>query len=295
MMHAFSAPARAVQRRDDGFCFHDAAALWESRSSSTYFRQVSPVLSQIVIDRQFRGPPNSGNGGYVCGVLARGLEGPVTAMIRAPVPLDTPLMFETDDTGNRLLGDENVLIGQGAPASQLIADPPVIPTIAEARAASTGYFGHANRVHPPCFTCSNERDDGDGLRIFPGQIEGAEKGVLACTWTPHKSFSDPSGTIEAEVVWAALDCPGFFAWIEKEGRHGALLGTMTGEILSLPKAGEEYVVAAWPIVRDGRKETAGVALIDAGGRVMAKAHQVWIIMAPRPPVEASRTVEASAT
>ena len=76
-------------------------------------------MSQIVIDRQFRGPPNSGNGGYVCGVLARGLEGPVTAMIRAPIPLDTPLTFETADDGNRMLGDDGALIGQGAPTRQL--------------------------------------------------------------------------------------------------------------------------------------------------------------------------------
>lgn len=241
-------------------------------------------MSKIVIDRQFRGPPNSGNGGYVCGVLARGLEGPVTAMIRAPIPLDMPLTFETGDDGNRMLGDDGALIGQGASTSQLIADPPVTPTLAAARAASADYYGHTNRVHPPCFTCSNERDEGDGLRIFPGQLDGAEKGVIACTWTPHASFADPDGMVAPEVVWAALDCPGFFAWIEKEGRHGALLGTMTGEILALPRAGEEYAVVAWPLLREGRKETAGVALIDAGGRIMARAHQIWIIMAPRPPV-----------
>lgn len=250
-------------------------------------------MSKIVIDRQFRGPPNSGNGGYVCGVLARGLEGPVTAMIRAPVPLDTDLTFETGAGGNRLLGDDGALIGQGDPASQLIPDPPMIPTLAAARAASAGYYGHTNRVHPPCFTCSNERDDGDGLRIFPGQLDGANKGVIACTWTPHASFADADGMIAPEIVWAALDCPGFFAWIEKEGRHGALLGTMTGEVLALPRAGEDYVVMAWPIARDGRKETAGVALIGADGRVLAKAHQVWIIMAPRPPLAAQATAEVS--
>ena len=59
-----------------------------------------------MIGRQFCGPPNSGNGGYVCGVLAKGLEGPVTSMIRAPVPLDTDLTFETGASGNRLLGDD---------------------------------------------------------------------------------------------------------------------------------------------------------------------------------------------
>jgi hypothetical protein len=241
-------------------------------------------LSTIVIGRQFRGPPNSGNGGYVCGVLAKGLEGPVTAMIRAPVPLDTDLTFDADATGNRLLGDDGVLIGQGAVATQRIPEPPLIPTLAAARAAGEGYYGHTNRVHPPCFTCSNEREEGDGLRVFPGQLAGAEPGVLACVWTPHAAFADANGLIPPELVWAALDCPGFFAWIEKEGRHGALLGTMTGEVLTPPHAGEDYVVLAWPIERDGRKETAGVALIDASGRILARAHQVWIMMPPRPPV-----------
>lgn len=255
---------------------------------------MSVVLSKIIIGRQFRGPPNSGNGGYVCGVLARGLDGPVTAMIRAPVPLDTELTFETGPGGNRMLGEDGTLIGQGAVALEFIADPPVVPTLAAARVASAGYYGHANRVHPPCFTCSSEREDGDGLRIFPGQLEGAEKGYIACTWTPHTSFADADGAITPEVVWAALDCPGFFAWIEKEGRHGALLGTMTGEILELPRAGETYVVVAWPIVRDGRKETAGVALLDASGRVMARAHQVWIIMAPRPPLAETTPAAVSA-
>ncbi len=251
-------------------------------------------MTKIVIDHQFRGPPNSGNGGYVCGVLAKGLDGLVTAMIRAPVPLDMDLTFEAGDGVNRLLGDDGALIGQGGPASQVIPELPVVPTLAAARRASEHYYGHTNRVHPPCFTCSNEREEGDGLRVFPGQLEGADKGVIACTWTPHASFADSEGLISTEVVWAALDCPGFFAWIEKEGRHGALLGTMTGEILALPKAGEEYVVLAWPIAREGRKETAGVALIGADGRVLARAHQVWIIMAPRPPVVASATAEMSA-
>ena len=55
------------------------------------------ILSKIQIGRQFRGPPNSGNGGYVCGVLAKGLDGPVTAMLRAPPPLDVDLHLDVRD------------------------------------------------------------------------------------------------------------------------------------------------------------------------------------------------------
>jgi hypothetical protein len=61
---------------------------------------------------------------------------------------------------------------------------------------------------------------------------------------------------------------------------------MTGEILTPPRVGEDYIVLAWPIAREGRKETAGVALINAEGQILARAHQVWIVMPPRPPVAA---------
>jgi hypothetical protein len=251
-------------------------------------------LNKITIGRQFCGPPNSGNGGYVCGVLAKGFEGPVTAVIRAPVPLDLELDLERREGAVALLGAEGAAIGQGGPATQALPDPPTIPTLDEARAAAAGYIGHAQRVHPICFTCGTARDEGDGLRVFPGQLAGAEAGVVACTWTPHAAFGEADGTVASEVVWAALDCPGFFAWVEKEGRHGALLGTMTGEIVTAPRVGEEYAVLAWPIVREGRKEIAGVALFDRDGRLMARGHQVWITMAPRVPaaVPAGEAVSA---
>lgn len=239
-----------------------------------------------MIGRQFCGPPNSGNGGYVCGILSRGVDGPATAVLRAPIPLDTDLGLEARDGGNVLLGEADALIAQGGPATQALPEPPPAPSLEAARAAGLRHIGLTQRVHPICFTCGPERQDGDGLRVLPGQLEGAETGVVACTWTPHAAFADAEGMIAPEVVWAALDCPGYFAWVEKDGRHGALLGTMTGEIVIPAKAGEEYVVVAWPILKEGRKEIAGTALFDGQGRLMARAHQVWITMGPRSPMPA---------
>ena len=63
---------------------------------------------------------------------------------------------------------------------------------------------------------------------------------------------------------------------------------------SLAKAGEDYVVLAWPIAREGRKEIAGVALFDAEGRLIARGHQVWIVMAPRMPMAAAANEAVSA-
>lgn len=250
-------------------------------------------MSKITIGRQFCGPPNSGNGGYVCGVLANGLDGPVTAVLRAPIPLDAELSLEVRGGATVLLGDAEALIAQGGPATQALPEPPAAPSLKAARAAAERHIGLTQRVHPICFTCGNEREDGDGLRVLPGQLEGAEHGVVACTWTPHANFADADGTVAPEVVWAALDCPGYFSWVEKEGRHGALLGTMTGEIAVPVKAGVEYVVVAWPILKDGRKEIAGTALFDGEGRLMARSHQVWIVLGPRPlPTPATATASA---
>ena len=66
---------------------------------------------------------------------------------------------------------------------------------------------------------------------------------------------------------------------------------MTGEVLRRPQAGEACIVMAWPIAREGRKETSGVALFGADGELLARAHQVWIVMPPRvaPSAEAVAT------
>lgn len=249
-------------------------------------------MSILQVGRRFCGPPNSGNGGYVCGLLAGQSQGPTTAVLRAPIPLDQDLDLAPGDGGARLtLGGES-LIAESGPARHDLPEPPVVPTLDQARAAAERHLGHTTRIHPICFTCGSERGEGDGLRVFPGQLEGAEPGVVACVWTPHADFAGADGTVGPEIVWAALDCPGFFAWVEREGRHGALLGTMTGEVEAPVRAGQDYVVLAWPIVRDGRKEISGVALFDADGRRVARGHQVWITMAARAPMAA--TVEAVA-
>jgi hypothetical protein len=243
-------------------------------------------VAKIVIPQQFRGPPNSGNGGYVCGVIAREIEGPATSVLRARVPLDVNLDLRREDGVMQLTDAQGAMVGTASPGDRaLLPVPPEPPSMKAARAAGGRYLGLDERIHPTCFTCGPERGEGDGLRVFPGQIEGAPDGHVACVWTPHMDFSDPKGLVPVEVIWAALDCPGFFAWVAKAGRHGALLGTMTGEVIRRPPAAREYIVMGWPLERQGRKETAGVALFAMNGELLARAHQVWIMSAP--PVQAA--------
>ena len=243
-------------------------------------------MAGIVIAQRFCGPPTSGNGGYCAGLLARDLSGPATAVLKARIPLDITLDLKTGTEGTVISGPSGEVIGEARPdPAFVLPEPPPSPSWEEALAAEARHIGIGQRFHPICFSCGPDRGEGDGLRIFAGQVAGADAGQLACTWTPHANFADADGLTPVEVIWAALDCPGFFAWVVREGRHGALLGTMTGEVLRRPRAGEPCIVTAWPLERSGRKETAGVALFSAEGELLARAHQVWIVMSapPRPP------------
>jgi len=238
-------------------------------------------MSSVTIARQFRGPPNQGNGGYVAGVIGREFKGPSTAIIRAPVPLDTPLTVERRDDGDLAImnGETLVLFGKQATAADL-PEVPKAPTLEEARAAGLISPVLEKPIHPPCFSCSSQREEGDGLRVCNGQLAGREPGVSACIWTPHANFADANGEIPIEVIWAALDCPGSIAWMLKGSRVG-LLGTMTGEVLARPKVGEEHIVMAWPLEIEGRRHFAGVALLKADGTVLARGRQIWIAFNPQ--------------
>jgi hypothetical protein len=87
-----------------------------------------------------------------------------------------------------------------------------------------------------------------------------------------------------EVIWAALDCPSGIAAAEAANLGpdtAILLGRMTASLTVLPRAGDQCQVIAWPGGRDGRKLTAGSALLGPGGEVLAAARAVWLTV-PRP-------------
>ena len=59
-------------------------------------------MPSITIDKRFRGPPNSGNGGYVCGLLAGHIDGRSAEIaLRAPPPLARPLIIVPSAYGER--------------------------------------------------------------------------------------------------------------------------------------------------------------------------------------------------
>ena len=224
---------------------------------------------EIVIDRRFRGPPTSGNGGYSCGVLGDQFEDVATVTLRRPPPLDVPLHV-VEDEGVLRLYDGDLLIAEAMPDG-LDIEIPKPPTLEETFTASLGYVGFEDHPFPTCFVCGPDREPGDGLRIFPGPIDGDP--LVAAPWEPDASLDGGNGLVHRRHVWAALDCPSYFGL---PGRPLALLGRLTARIDRLPELGKPLVVMGWPIGSDGRKHFAGSALADAEGVIVAHALATWI-------------------
>ena len=114
---------------------------------------------------------------------------------------------------------------------------------------------------------------GDGLRIFPGRP--APAGLVAAPWTPHASVAGADGQVAPEILWAALDCTGYFG-VYQPGTPRALLGRMTAVLSGAVAAGEPCVVIGWPLGGEGRKLLAGTALFGADGRLVGQSRQIWI-------------------
>jgi hypothetical protein len=224
------------------------------------------------IDRRFRGPSDSGNGGYVCGLVAAHVGAAVggsaaVVTLRTPPPLDVAMSVVADGYGVVRLSSGDVTVAEGA-QSALTAEvvPPVDRSAAEK--ASASYPGLTRHPFPECFVCGPERASGDGLRLFPGRLGD---GRTACTWMVPAEFSG-----RPEFVWAVLDCPGGWA-AEIEGRP-MVLGRMTARLTALPDAGEECVVMGSVLGSEGRKTWTATTAYGADRRELGRAHSTWITL-----------------
>ena len=147
------------------------------------------MTQSITIHRRFRGPPDSGNGGYSCALLGRFIDGPAAVRLSVPPPLGVPLEVRKKD------------------------------------------------------------------------------GLVAAAWIPDATLVDASGFVAPEFIWAALDCPGAYAFPEPP--NGALLlGELAVAIKGSVTAGEKCVLTGWEISRQGRKHYTGTALLVNRVRVV---------------------------
>jgi hypothetical protein len=251
-------------------------------------------MTSILIDKRYCGPPNSGNGGYVCGRLARHIPGGAEVTLRAPPPLDKPLdIIATDGkmTEGKMMDGKIWELRDGA------------TVVATARAArvelarvETTSFDRARAAElltpikpdehplPTCFVCGPARAPGDGLRIFAGPLRRHFQhapAVLAASWTPDPKLAAEDGLVATEFLWAALDCPtGYASNHDRESgnfeRTPILLGRMSARIEARPRPGERCVITSWQAGRDGRKRQAEAAVYGERGTLLAVARATWI-------------------
>src|SRR5215475_10035398 len=82
-------------------------------------------MKSVMIDQRFCGPPKSGNGGYVCGLLAAHIDGDAEITLRAPPPLSQPLDIVTGEHGVELRKGETTF----AAGRRVQIDMPDIPIV----------------------------------------------------------------------------------------------------------------------------------------------------------------------
>lgn len=234
---------------------------------------------RVIIERRFRGPPDSGNGGYSCGVLGAlfGLGAVTEVTLRKPPPLDRPFDVASRADGSITLELEGELVAEAKP-STLDVTPPAAPSFDEAVAASTRYAWREDHPYPTCFVCGPKRPPHDGLCVFPGPVEG--RAIAAAPFVPDETLVDASGTLRPEIAWATLDCPSWFGFhvLHPTFSERVLLGRLTARIDKLPKRGDRCIAVGWSLGREGRKIPCGSALYTESGALLALAQAMWIVL-----------------
>lgn len=228
-------------------------------------------IPRIRISSRFCGPPQTGNGGYTCGLLDNLTDYISEVTLRHPPPLETVLQVKQEG-GQFLLMADGLLIAAARPGT-VDFSAPAPPDWETAVEASKRYIGFHNHAFPTCFVCGPDRAAHDGLHIFAGRVR--EEALFASPWAPEAELADGQGKVKNEFIWAALDCPGAFA-ASGDTMRKVVLGRMTAEVKKRPEAGEQCIVLAWPKGQEGRKFFSGTALYNSNRELCAVADAVWI-------------------
>jgi len=225
-------------------------------------------MTSVWIERRYRGPDDSGNGGYTCGLVAALVDGDAEVTLRVPPPLETPLDVERDGEAVRVLDGERVVAEARSVALELEPPAPVAFELAAERSAAAA--DDPQHPFPHCFVCGPAREPGDALRLRPAPLGGDR---VAAVWVPTEEQAG-----RPELVWAALDCPGAVAIDPHFDRGVSVLGRLHARVVDAPGEGERCVVVGWPLGEDGRKRYAGTALFGEGGRLLGVGRATWILL-----------------
>jgi len=231
----------------------------------------SANTDSIIVQRRFNGPPQSAQGGYICGLIAAATGANVRVRLFRPPALDTEFVVSARPPDEWRVTDGKDTIAT-AVRTTVHVHVPAAPTYVQAMDASLHFAGFKHDTFSTCFVCGHQRQRPDGLRVFPGHIPNSL--VYAAPWVPTPDLTDESGKVRPEFIWSVLDCPGYHASFT-DLRH-ALMGEFTVHIDRLVHADEACVVIGWPILVEGRKHKVGTALFDEDGERCALGVATWV-------------------
>jgi len=242
-------------------------------------------MSSIVIEKRFCGPPNSANGGYVCGLIAAHIDGDAEVTLLAPPPLGRRLDIVAGERGVELR-EQGTTLATGRSIRMDVPELPIVSFSEAQDAVRRSPYDDSRHPLPMCFVCGPARLHGDGLRVrsvpLPARSD-CKTGTFAAPWVPYSNLAGKDGGVAAEFVWAALDCPTGFAGLGAQhlgltGSERVLLGRMSARIEKRPSPGDRCTIVAWPTGRDGRKLFASSALLSPDGEFLAVAQATWILV-----------------
>ena len=232
-------------------------------------------MSTVTIEERFRGPADSANGGYACGLLAAAVEAPVVEVtLRMPPPLGRPLRL-VPEAGGAEMRDGDDLVATAAPLDRLELDVPAPPGLAAAERARSGSPLHERHPFPECFVCGPARAPGDGLHITAGPVSGRD--IVASPWDVGEWVEAEDGRATELMMWSALDCPsGLAPMLLDEPVGPSVLGRLAARILARPRIGETCEAVGWTFGREGRKSFTAAAIFSAGGDLLGYSRATWI-------------------
>jgi len=229
-------------------------------------------MSDVIIENQFRGPTDCGNGGYVGGLVAAKLgDGCARVKLRRPAPLDKPLKFVTTSEGKTQLLDGELLIAEAEPSALEVSLPELPSWQACEKANEIGGAGEGSPF-AYCFACG--RLHPRGMQVLTGPVENSQ--LVAAAWVPNPIFGDADGRLPDHYVWSALDCPGGFALAHAVSDQPFLTGSISVKIHQPIMTGTPYRIVGWSEGMDGRWQVAATALVDDSDKPLAVCRSHWI-------------------
>jgi hypothetical protein len=232
------------------------------------------MFDVLTIGRRFHSWQGVAHGGYVAGLLASRAGPACEVTLRQAIPFDTEMHLSEDEHGRITLVENGAVMARAEP-SEVEVEVPAPVSFADAAVTAWSHASIPLHPTPTCFCCGYDRDEGEGLRIWPGSLPGRD--TVAAAWVPHPSFAGEDGTMDLRYVWAALDCPSFWGIVQTlPGMPNVVTIRMAGSVRAPVRVEEPHVVLGWPIEQRRRRMIGGSAIFGPDGDLLAASRVTWL-------------------